>query len=598
MDTIGTRRPNLSRERTSRRGSLSGAGSEDMVGDGSSGMAADSLPAVLFDGAHESSKKLQQFKQLQKKFKNVYRFVSSRDALTWENLQQVKCVVFVAPTKGLTEQDATILHKFMENGGRVLLMAGESGEPSMAHLDFTSAYGITIQDNAVVRTVYHRDCFHPKEVFVRDAAISESFSKFVKQFRPPVPSSSLGATPSAPALPVGAGPPGTSVAQLLSDSAEPVSIVYPYGCSLKVVSPAVPILTSGTFSLPSNAAIVAATRVGAGLLVVAGSSSLFDDEYFGKADNAAFSAALFAILTDDKLEVRLGDGFVLKPAPATAAVASSTMGPLLGGTNKPPSRIAVPVAETQKESQSGPTSLLNRLRSTVPTPETSAQDTVGVDLSVDPDVPEMKSEWQTVPDIAALAERLRPCLAESEELPSDFNRLFDTTMFKLDTVSLIPQIVQMHSRLGVTHEPLALVPPVFDVPLPPLQPAVFMPLLREPAPPVLDLFDLDEQFASEKLRLAQLTNKCTENDVEYYIQESANILGITEEVKSHKAATSGKSPANVGRPTAKDILAFVLARIVDMKRLEPTGGVQPQSSSSGSSASTTAPEAPAAAKSE
>jgi len=48
----------------------------------------------------------------------------------------------------------------------------------------------------------------------------------------------------------------------------------------------------------------------------------------------------------------------------------------------------------------------------------------------------------------------------------------------------------------------------FETPLPPLQPAVFAPVLKDLPPPALDLFDLDENFASEKVRLAQLTNKC------------------------------------------------------------------------------------------
>lgn len=37
---------------------------------------------------------------------------------------------------------------------------------------------------------------------------------------------------------------------------------------------------------------------------------------------------------------------------------------------------------------------------------------------------------------------------------------------------------------------------------------VFPPALSDLPPPMLDLFDLDETFSSEKVRLAQLTNKC------------------------------------------------------------------------------------------
>ena len=63
--------------------------------------------------------------------------------------------------------------------------------------------------------------------------------------------------------------------------------------------------------------------------------------------------------------------------------------------------------------------------------------------------------------------------------------------------------------------------------MPALQAAAFPPSLKELQPPSLDLFDLDEQFAGEKIKLAQLTNKCTDDDVEYYIKECGDILGVT-----------------------------------------------------------------------
>lgn len=39
-------------------------------------------------------------------------------------------------------------------------------------------------------------------------------------------------------------------------------------------------------------------------------------------------------------------------------------------------------------------------------------------------------------------------------------------------------------------------------------PQVFPPALSDLPPPMLELFDLDESFSSESVRLAQLTNKC------------------------------------------------------------------------------------------
>lgn len=94
----------------------------------------------------------------------------------------------------------------------------------------------------------------------------------------------------------------------------------------------------------------------------------------------------------------------------------------------------------------------------------------------------------------------------------------------------------------------------FECPLPPLKSAVFPPALREPPPPALDQFDLDEHFASESLRLAQLTNKCSDDDLEYYVKESADILGILPKLDPE-------------RSDAKHVLEFIFQKIVNFKKL-------------------------------
>ena len=56
---------------------------------------------------------------------------------------------------------------------------------------------------------------------------------------------------------------------------------------------------------------------------------------------------------------------------------------------------------------------------------------------------------------------------------------------------------RLYETLGVPHDPLTLIPPQFECPMPKLSPATFPPAMREPAPPALDQFDLDEHFAKE-----------------------------------------------------------------------------------------------------
>jgi intraflagellar transport protein 52 len=164
-----------------------------------------------------------------------------------------------------------------------------------------------------------------------------------------------------------------------------------------------------------------------------------------------------------------------------------------------------------------------------------------------------------LPDTEDLAGRVRCALQESEELPLDPTTLFDDSLFKFDT-SLIPEAIQLYTQLEVKHEPLTLIPPNFETPLPPLLPATFPPVLRDLPPPDLDLYDLDEHFASEQVRLAQLANKCKTEDIEYFVKEAGDILGITGRLNSE-------------RRTAKDILEYCFRQVVHFKKLNQETGM-------------------------
>jgi hypothetical protein len=171
-----------------------------------------------------------------------------------------------------------------------------------------------------------------------------------------------------------------------------------------------------------------------------------------------------------------------------------------------------------------------------------------------PDSDPELNEYNTLPDTAALSERLRSCLQDTDEVPSDFMQMFDGQLFKFDT-NLIPEVKSLYEQLGVKKESLGLIPPQFETPLPPLQPAVFPPTLREPPPPALEKFDLDEQFASEKVRMAQLANKCGNEDIEFFIKESGDILGVP------------KPTAQNGTKNAMEVLFHVFTKLVDFKKL-------------------------------
>ncbi|CAB1314707.1 unnamed protein product [Coregonus sp. 'balchen'] len=135
---------------------------------------------------------------------------------------------------------------------------------------------------------------------------------------------------------------------------------------------------------------------------------------------------------------------------------------------------------------------------------------------IDAEDPEI-TDYTMLPDTGCLSERLRVCLQEGEENPRDFTSLFDMSLLKLSTNTL-PQVIR-------------------DLP-----------------PPMLDLFDLDETFSSEKVRLAQLSNKCTDDDLEFYVRKCGDILGVTGKLDKDQR-------------DAKHILEHIFFQVVEFKKL-------------------------------
>lgn len=68
--------------------------------------------------------------------------------------------------------------------------------------------------------------------------------------------------------------------------------------------------------------------------------------------------------------------------------------------------------------------------------------------------------------------------------------------------------------------------PKFEVPLPKMKLAVFPPEFTSHAPPLLELFDFDQEFASDEVKLTKIANKCTDTELKFFIGESAKICGL------------------------------------------------------------------------
>lgn len=74
--------------------------------------------------------------------------------------------------------------------------------------------------------------------------------------------------------------------EIQEDTFTGFSFVYPFGCSLLLAAPSIPILTSGSTSYPINEVLMSLTETKrGGKLFVLGSWRIFSDGYIDKEEN-------------------------------------------------------------------------------------------------------------------------------------------------------------------------------------------------------------------------------------------------------------------------------------------------------------------------
>jgi len=452
-----------------------------MAAEGEAGMPANGKEIMMDLSKREMGNPQVNCKKLFRKLKQEFRVSTNKENITLERLKAADLVIFAGPRDMFTSDEFAAMKEYVDSGGSMCFLLGEGGEGKHGtNVNYLlEEFGISVNNDAVVRTVYHK-YHHPKEALIthgilcRDIVRSAKGEK--KKDKENKDQLSLNITKD-----------DADIAALSKDNSG-LEFVFPYGATLNVQKPALPILSSGPISYPLNRPIAAVYQKGAdqGRICVIGSVRMLDDEFYENEKNRQIIDTLMRWLLD------IGD-----------------------------CELTFPYGEE----------------------------------------PEL-SDYHHIPHTQGLAMNLRSCLQENEALPRDFTQLFDDSLFKFDT-DLIPEAVKLYQQLGVKHEPLTLIPPQFETPMPALQPAVFPPCLREPPAPCLDLFDLDEQFASARVRLAQLTNKCGDEDLDFYIRQAGEILGVTQKLGD--------------RRNAKNILEYIFKELVGFKKMNQDvapGGLQ------------------------
>jgi intraflagellar transport protein 52 len=124
--------------------------------------------------------------------------------------------------------------------------------------------------DTVARTIYYK-YYHPKEVLVSQGVLNRELNKAA----------------------------GKRIDGEFADKSAGLTFVYPFGASLNVQKPAVPILSSGTISYPLSRPIGAVYQISnmGGKLMALGGAQMFSDAYIDKEENGKLFDVLVKFLT-------------------------------------------------------------------------------------------------------------------------------------------------------------------------------------------------------------------------------------------------------------------------------------------------------------
>lgn len=156
-------------------------------------------------------------------------------------------LVLGCPTQPFTAAEFDVLRAFIAGGGSLLVAAAEGGEAACgSNLNYLlEEGGIAVNADVVVRTSPAPRYHHPKEALIADGLLNRAL--LAAHGGGGAHGGKVAAAASAAGRGGGSGgmPGGTG-----AGAKKGLTIVYPYGCTLSVQPPAVPILSSGRISYP------------------------------------------------------------------------------------------------------------------------------------------------------------------------------------------------------------------------------------------------------------------------------------------------------------------------------------------------------------
>ena len=276
----------------------------------------EAAPSVVFsqckDEKFHPSSRPSGYKQWFRRLRSSFRPSSLKDEISDKTLVGVDILVLGAPQTKFSVDEFDALKDFIHAGGSLLVLADEGGEEALGtNVNYLlEEYGIFVNADATVRVLPGgAEYAHPKETLVTDGVLNRAVQRFVERSR--AKQSSLGRENEAPGTDgkgndsldsdavgdaLGGDPSHRHAsrdrARRTAGESVPVRFVAPFGATLNVQKPAVPVLSTGKMAVPAQrptAALWAGNPgkgEGRGKVCVLGSGRMADDQWLDREDNA------------------------------------------------------------------------------------------------------------------------------------------------------------------------------------------------------------------------------------------------------------------------------------------------------------------------
>ena len=191
------------------------------------------------------------FKQLFRRLRTLYRpeKLDCREDLQSQGLSQAGVVIFGCPRERFSRPELECLRQYIDGGGAIFVFLAEGGE-SKADININyllEEFGIAVNSDAVIGIVQDK-YLHPKEVVVSDGILNRGVFRGVGKGNGASRIKGKGVLAELDTNEVDNG--------IESNEAGVdefgLQFVYPFGATLSIQKPAIPILSSGSLAFPMN----------------------------------------------------------------------------------------------------------------------------------------------------------------------------------------------------------------------------------------------------------------------------------------------------------------------------------------------------------